>query len=256
MSQTMVSLEGISQRYNQPPSSLEEQICYYARVSNPSSQIKALNNEGLIKYLIRNAHWSPFEQVTINCQIDTTRDIGRQAIRHRTFYFQEYSQRYSVTTSTDVIRETRLQDKVNRQNSLQTDDEELIKYFEQVQLDVSNFCHGYYNICLEKNIAKEQARALLPEGLTWTRFYMHGTVRSWIHYIELRTKPETQKEHREIALMCADVIRPVFPRIDDFVYNEEREREKRYKLYLDLRKEFSPLQKTKDLIGKNINKIF
>jgi thymidylate synthase (FAD) len=238
MSKTIVVLEGISQRYNAPHSTIEEQIAYYARVSNPSSQMSGMNNKGLIRYLIRNEHWSPFEQVTINCQVDTTRDIGRQIIRHRSYYFQEFSQRYSATETTGDLRETRLQDYKNRQNSIETIDQEKIDLFNKTQIDVMNLCFSSYDKLLKNDIAKEQARAILPEGLTWSRLYMHGTVRSWIHYIELRSRPETQKEHREIALLAAKAIEPVFPMINEFVYDEERERQKRYELYLKLKKEF------------------
>jgi len=238
MSKTIVVLEGISQRYNAPHSTIEEQIAYYARVSNPTSQMSGMNNKGLIRYLIRNEHWSPFEQVTINCQVDTTRDIGRQIIRHRSYYFQEFSQRYSATETTGDLRETRLQDYNNRQNSIETDDQEKIDLFKKTQIDVMNLCFSSYDKLLKNDIAKEQARAILPEGLTWSRLYMHGTVRSWIHYIELRSRPETQKEHREIALLAAKAIEPVFPMINEFVYDEERERQKRYELYLKLKKEF------------------
>ena len=238
MSKTTVLLEGISQRYNAPHSTIEEQIAYYARVSNPSSQMSGMNNKGLIRYLIRNEHWSPFEQVTINCQVDTTRDIGRQIIRHRSYYFQEFSQRYSATETTGDLRETRLQDYKNRQNSIETDDQEKIDLFNKTQIDIMNICFTSYDKLLKNDIAKEQARVILPEGLTWSRLYMHGTVRSWIHYIELRSRPETQKEHREIALLAAKAIEPVFPMINEFVYNEERERQKRYDIYLNLREEF------------------
>jgi len=235
---TRVLLEGISQRYNAPHSTLEEQICYYARVSNPTSQMSGLNNKGLIRYLIRHEHWSPFEQVTINCQIDTTRDIGRQILRHRSYYFQEFSQRYSATESTGDFRETRLQDYNNRQNSIECNDDTKIDLFKNIQIDVMDLCFKSYDNLLKNDIAKEQARAILPEGLTWSRMYAHSTVRSWIHYIQLRSRPETQKEHRKIALLAAKAIEPVFPMINEFVYDEQKEKEKRYNEYLKLKKEF------------------
>lgn len=238
MSKITVVLEGISQRYNAPHSTLEEQIAYYARVSNPTSQMAGMNNKKLIRYLIRNEHWSPFEQVTINCRVDTTRDIGRQIIRHRSFYFQEFSQRYSATETVGNLREVRLQDYKNRQNSIQTEDQEKKRLFNKVQIDVMNLCFEKYDALLKLDIAREQARAILPEGLTWSRLYMHGTVRSWIHYIALRSRPETQHEHREISILAAQAIEPVFPMIVDFQYSEERERNKRHEEYLKLKKEF------------------
>lgn len=238
MIKTTVSLEGISQRYNAPHSTLLEQIAYYARVSNPTSQMSGLKHKGLIRYLIRNEHWSPFEMCSINCQVNTTRDIGRQILRHRSYSFQEFSQRYSATETTGDLRETRLQDYVNRQNSIETKDQEKIDLFNKIQIDVMNLCFNSYDKLLKNDIAKEQARSILPEGLTQSRLYMHGTVRSWIHYIELRSRPETQKEHRDIAVLAAKAIEPVFPMINEFVYNEERERQKRYELYLKLKKEF------------------
>jgi thymidylate synthase (FAD) len=235
---TSVILEGTSQRYSAPHSSLEDQIAYYARVSNPSSQMAGLNTKRLIRYLILHKHWSPFEQVTINCQVDTTRDIAHQLVRHRSAYFQEFSQRYASTETVGDLRETRLQDYKNRQNSIKTDDETKIGLFNQIQSDVIDLCFGSYDRLLKNDIAKEQARAILPEGLTWTRLYMHGTVRSWIHYIELRSRPETQREHRDIAILAAKAIEPVFPMIQEFVYDEERERQKRFELYKELKQEF------------------
>tara|TARA_Y100000385_G_C12975397_1_gene585923 strand:- start:665 stop:1141 length:477 start_codon:yes stop_codon:yes gene_type:complete len=155
--------------------------------------------------------------VNICLQVDTTRDIGRQLIRHRSFSFQEFSQRYAATETMGDYRETRLQDLKNRQNSLETDDKELDKWWKDSQDDITKLAFDTYDQALKKGIAKEQVRAILPEGLTWSRLYVNGTLRSWIHYIELRTDPSTQKEHRELAKMCAREIDKVFPMIADFV---------------------------------------
>ena len=195
---------------------LVDLVAYYARVSNPTSQISALNNERLIKYLIKHKHWSPFEMVNICLDIVTTRDISHQIIRHRTFSFQEFSQRYSATEVVNEIRETRLQDTTNRQNSLENDNEVLDKWWIGQQSDVMDTAYKLYDSALKKGIAKEQARVILPEGLTRTRLYMNGSVRSWIHYIELRTDPATQKEHRIVAQQCAEAISPIFPMIRQF----------------------------------------
>jgi len=195
---------------------LVDLVAYYARVSNPTSQISALNNERLIKYLIKHKHWSPFEMVNICLDIVTTRDISHQIIRHRTFSFQEFSQRYSATEVVNEIRETRLQDTTNRQNSLENDNEVLDKWWIGQQSDVMETAYRLYDSALKKGIAKEQARVILPEGLTRTRLYMNGSVRSWIHYIELRTDPATQKEHRIVAQQCAEAISPIFPMIRQF----------------------------------------
>jgi thymidylate synthase (FAD) len=197
-----------------------------------------LKTKNLIRYLITHKHWSPFEMVTVNCQVDTTRDIAHQLIRHRSAYFQEFSQRYAATETVGDFRETRLQDHKNRQNSIETEDESKIALFNKAQSNVIDLCFSSYDTLLKNDIAKEQARAILPEGLTWTRLYVHGTVRSWIHYIELRSRPETQKEHRDIAVAAAQAIEPVFPMIQEFVYSEERERQKRFELYQELKREF------------------
>ena len=219
--QTMqyVTLESYSRRHNAPAgSSLINDIAYFARVSNPTSQISALNDEGLIKYLIRHKHWSPFQMANITIQADTTRDISRQMLRHSSFSFQEFSQRYSATETNWELREARLQDHVNRQNSLETDDEGLIGWWNDVQGSLIESTFDAYDAALKKGLAKEVARSILPEGLTRTRLYMSGSVRSWIHYIELRTDPSTQKEHRELARTAAFAIEPVFPMIMDFVH--------------------------------------
>jgi thymidylate synthase (FAD) len=200
---------------------LVDLVAYYARVSNPTSQISALNNEKLIKYLIRHKHWSPFEMVNICLDIVTTRDISHQIIRHRTFSFQEFSQRYSATEVVNEIRETRLQDNTNRQNSLPNDNEVLDKWWIGQQSDVMDTAYKLYDAALKKGIAKEQARVILPEGLTRTRLYMNGSLRSWIHYVELRTDPATQKEHRIVAQQCAEAIEVVFPMIVNFKWDDQ-----------------------------------
>jgi len=200
---------------------LVDLVAYYARVSNPTSQISALNNEKLIKYLIKHKHWSPFEMVNICLDIVTTRDISHQIIRHRTFSFQEFSQRYSATEVVNEIRETRLQDTTNRQNSLPNGNEVLDKWWIGQQSDVMDTAYKLYDSALKKGIAKEQARVILPEGLTRTRLYMNGSLRSWIHYIELRTDPATQKEHRIVAHQCAEAIEVIFPMIVNFKWEKE-----------------------------------
>jgi thymidylate synthase (FAD) len=175
------------------------------------------SNSKLIGYLIHNHHWSPFEMVSICLEINTTRDIARQILRHRSFSFQEFSQRYAVADLGFEIREARLQDMKNRQNSLETGDEELKKEWEQIQNQVHQITSQAYEWALSNGIAKEQARAVLPEGNTLSRLYINGTLRSWIHYIELRSGNGTQKEHRDIALQCAQAIKPIFPMIENFV---------------------------------------
>jgi len=213
-----VTLESYTRRQGaRAGDTLVDDIAYFARVSNPTSQISGLNNQGLINYLIRHKHWSPFEMAHLTLKLDTTRDISRQVCRHRSFAFQEFSQRYSATETNGDRREARLQDHVNRQNSLETDDEGLVGWWRDVQDSLMASTFDAYDAALKKGLAKEVARAILPEGLTFTRLYMSGSVRSWIHYIELRTDPSTQKEHREIARAAAKAIEPVFPMIRDFV---------------------------------------
>lgn len=195
--------------------SLEEIIAYCARVSNPANQEKSDTAEGLIKYLIKHKHWSPFEMVNVCLEIETTRDIARQILRHRSFSFQEFSQRYADPTSalSFECRDARLQDETNRQNSIDCQDLKLDaewKYKQQVLIDTVD---SVYRWARSHNIAKEQARAILPEGCTVSRMYMNGTLRSWIHYIELRAAEGTQLEHREVALECKRVIGEVFPLI-------------------------------------------
>ena len=211
--------------YSQPhiPSSeysnsLEHSIAYCARVSNPENQNNSSTDQRLLKYLIKHNHWSPFEMVSICLEINSTRDICRQIIRHRSFSFQEFSQRYADATVIGFeSREGRLQDTKNRQNSFETDDSELLEEWEQKQKDVLDVSKKTYEWALSNGIAKEQARAVLPEGMTHSRMYMNGSLRSWMHYIQLRTGNGTQKEHREVALSCAKTIAPIFPMILDFV---------------------------------------
>lgn len=192
---------------------IEDLVAYCARVSNPSNQLNTETNEKLLKYLIREKHWSPFEMVSLCLEITTTRDIARQILRHRSFSFQEFSQRYAnpVSDLKSVRREARLQDLKNRQNSIDVDDEKLQQSWNGQQDLVWLAAVKAYNWAIERGIAKEQARAVLPEGLVESRLYVNGTLRSWIHYIELREKNGTQKEHMEIARACADVITQIFP---------------------------------------------
>ena len=197
--------------------SLQDIVAYCARVSNPANQGNKETNEKLIRYLIKNQHWSPLEMVSICLEIETTRDIARQILRHRSFSFQEFSQRYAVADLGSELKEARKQDTKNRQNSLETDDEELKSAWESMQMDVIQRATETYQWALDQGIAKEQARAVLPEGLTLSRMYMNGTLRSWVHYIQLRSGNGTQKEHRDVALACARAIREIFPMIDEFV---------------------------------------
>ena len=191
----------------------QELIAFCARVSNPSNQLNSDTSEKLIKYLINNSHWSPLEMVNVCLEIETTRDIARQILRHRSFSFQEFSQRYANPTEDMefVTREARLQDNKNRQNSIETNDSDLQKEWNDKQQKVIDSALEAYQWAIDKGIAKEQARAVLPEGNTKSRLYMNGTLRSWIHYIQLRAGHGTQKEHIEIAQACALVISKIFP---------------------------------------------
>ena len=201
--------------------SLQEMVAYCARVSNPANQSNHQTSENLLHYLIKHHHWSPFEMVSICLEINTTRDIARQILRHRSFSFQEFSQRYAEVNDSFVTREVRMQDHKNRQNSIETDDTDIQKAWDNKQNDLANHAQETYQWALQQGIAKEQARAVLPEGMTPSRLYMNGTLRSWIHYIQLRTGPETQKEHREIALACGKAIEPIFP-LAEQLYSKER----------------------------------
>jgi thymidylate synthase (FAD) len=198
-------------------------IAYMARVSNPANQSNELTSRKLVEYLIKHKHWSPFEMCGITMEINTTRDIAHQIVRHRSFAFQEFSQRYADPSALDSwpfeLRETRMQDTKNRQNSIETEDELLHRHWVAQQKKVIDCASGVYKWAIEHGIAKEQARSVLPEGLTKTRLYMHGTVRSWIHFIDVRTTPGTQKEHMDIARACAYEINPMFPLIKDFVHD-------------------------------------
>lgn len=189
-------------------------VAYCARVSNPSNQMNTETSEKLIKYLIKHQHWSPLEMASACLEIDTTRDIAHQIVRHRSFSFQEFSQRYANPEDMGeqfVIREARLQDMKNRQNSIQTEDLQLHAHWTIKQQEVIAKAKEAYNWAIENGIAKEQARAVLPEGNTKTRLYMNGTLRSWVHYIELRGANGTQQEHMDIAHACAEVIAKIFP---------------------------------------------
>ena len=200
---------------------LIEEIAMMARVSNPSNQNNSKTSEKLVKYLIKHKHWSPFEMVSLTLEIDTTRDIAHQIVRHRSFAFQEFSQRYADPAAMGFpyeLRETRLQDETNRQNSVETNDELLNKHWIQQQKRVMDVADGVYKWAIGVGIAKEQARAVLQEGLTKSRLYMAGTLRSWIHYVDVRTTPGTQKEHLEIARQCGQIIEPFFPMMKDFVH--------------------------------------
>ena len=207
----------ISYSQSENGASLQDMISYCARVSNPSNQSNTETNERLLKYLMKNQHWSPFEMVSICLEIETTRDIGRQILRHRSFSFQEFSQRYAVASLGFETRQGRLQDNKNRQNSIEANNPELELEWEQKQNELAEHSKQAYEWALSNGIAKEQARAVLPEGMTVSRLYMNGTLRSWIHYIQLRSANGTQKEHREVAIECAKVISTIFPMILDLV---------------------------------------
>ena len=204
----------------------QDLIAFCAKVSNPNAQINKKTSNKLISYLIKHKHWSPLEMVSACLEITTSRDIARQILRHRSFSFQEFSQRYADVNEQGMdfkIRETRLQDLTNRQNSVEIENDpalqlnvkqqELITEWQRRQHGVINNCKQVYEWAIENGIAKEQARAVLPEGLTSSRLYANGTLRSWIHYIDLRGANGTQKEHMEIAHACADVIAEIFPMI-------------------------------------------
>ena len=210
--------------YSKPPeelyvgNDLQELIAYTARVSNPSNQDNTETSEKLLRYLIREKHWSPFEMVSACLEVTTTRDIARQLLRHRSFSFQEFSQRYADPTQ-DLkfqFKDARLQDSKNRQNSIDVKDADLQFEWLQQQAEAVNAAKKSYSWAIEKGIAKEQARAVLPEGIIDPRLYVNGTMRSWIHYIGLRSGHGTQKEHIELARSCAESLEPVFPMIKEF----------------------------------------
>ena len=195
----------------------QELVAYCARVSNPANQTNTDTSEKLIRYLIKHKHWSPLEMVSACLEIETTRDIARQILRHRSFSFQEFSQRYAVADLGWDLKDARLQDTKNRQNSIETDDMLLENEWIRAQKRAIYAAEREYKWALDNGIAKEQARAVLPEGLTVSRLYMQGTLRSWLHYIELRSGPETQKEHREIAQACASALETIFPMVTEFL---------------------------------------
>jgi thymidylate synthase (FAD) len=211
--------------YSQSPDGLNllEQVAFAARVSNPSNQNNMDTAEKLVRYLIKHQHWSPLEMVSVCMEIETTRDIARQILRHRSFAFQEFSQRYARADDLGFeLREARLQDTKNRQNSIEmdlmTDEQRQLAYqWENLQNDLLKRTQDVYTWALDKGIAKEQARAVLPEGNTKSRMYMNGTLRSWVHYIQLRSGNGTQKEHRDVAIACANAIEPIFPMIKEYI---------------------------------------
>ena len=194
----------------------EDFIAYVARVSNPSNQMNTETSGKLLKYLLRNKHYSPFEMASMTLEINTTRDIARQILRHRSFSFQEFSQRYaSVESLGFTTRETRLQDSKNRQNSIENSNIALEDQWQSKQDVLLYQVKEYYKWALDNGIAKEQARAVLPEGLTNSRMYMSGTIRSWIHYCEIRSDNATQKEHREIAVLCKELLMKELPSLSE-----------------------------------------
>lgn len=214
--------------YDEGLSDAQDLIAYCARVSNPTNQFNTETSEKLLGYLAKHKHWSPFEMVSACIEVETTRDIARQLLRHRSFSFQEFSQRYADPTKdlNFIVREARLQDTTNRQNSrpldLEDDMHRQIAYgWENLQRDLIKKSLDVYEWAISKGIAKEQARAVLPEGLTMSRLYVNGTIRSWIHYIELRSSNGTQLEHIELAKACAKAIAEAFPMIDNYTSNND-----------------------------------
>ena len=214
-----INLVSFSNSVIKDADNITDLVAYCARVSNPGNQSNKETSEKLIRYLISHQHWSPLEMVHMCLEIETTRDIARQMLRHRSFSFQEFSQRYAdpVKELDFVIREARLQDTKNRQNSIETDNEYIKERWEEEQLKVIQTSKNAYQWAIENGIAKEQARSVLPEGNTVSKLYMNGTLRSWIHYIQLRAANGTQKEHQEIAFACAEVISKVFPMAKEFI---------------------------------------
>lgn len=201
--------------------SLQDLVAYCARVSNPSNQNTTETNERLLAYLRKEGHWSPFEMVSACLEIETTRDIARQILRHRSFSFQEFSQRYANPNDMNDLfeySEARLQDTKNRQNSIEIEDKQLQTDWDHAQRRIGVLAKKEYDWAIRKGIAKEQARKVLPEGITTSRLYMNGTIRSWIHYVDLRSGNGTQKEHMEVACACAAALEPVFPDIKDFIH--------------------------------------
>jgi thymidylate synthase (FAD) len=200
-----------------PASTLVDTIAECARVSNPSGPRKS-SNEKLVRYLIKERHWSPLEMANIVLDVTTDRTVSRQVLRH-SLHVQEFSQRYSATETTSGVYEARMQDTANRQNSLECDDEDTADWWTERQMNLRDHAFTLYDQALKKGIAKEVARAILPEGLTLTRMFLNGNVRNWCHYVAARTAPDTQKEHRDLAFNIVSAIEPVFPMITDFVYS-------------------------------------
>lgn len=205
-----VKIVGVTQPSVEGVNTADEFIAYVARVSNPANQLNTETAPKLISYLIRNKHWSPFEMIHVCMEIKTTRDIGRQILRHRSFSFQEFSQRYAEV-SDSTRREARLQDKKNRQNSVETDDLRIREWWDEHQEKINSYANAVYVEALRLGVAKEQARAILPEGMTMSTLYMSGTLRSWIHYCQLRCANGTQKEHQDIALKAWSELSKQFP---------------------------------------------
>lgn len=217
---TSVQIVGITQPTIPEVSTAEELVAYAARVSNPANQLNLETAPKLLKYLVNNKHWSPFEMVSITMEINTTRDIARQILRHRSFSFQEFSQRYATVEQLGfIVREARLQDKKNRQNSIENTDSAISAEWEFLQRELLQRVESIYSWALNKGIAKEQARAVLPEGLTNSRLYMAGTLRSWIHFIQLRKGNGTQKEHRLVAELALKELLIKFPSVEH-IFNE------------------------------------
>jgi len=199
--------------------SVQDLIAFCARVSNPSNQLNTETSEKLINYLVKHKHWSPLEMASVCMEVETTRDIARQMLRHRSFSFQEFSQRYADPTQDldFVVREARLQDTKNRQNSIETTDSTIKAWWDAKQKFIIDYVRESYTQAIEKGIAKEQARSILPEGNTVSRMYVNGTLRSWVHFIEVRSGNGTQKEHMEIAREVACAIAEIFPMAGDFI---------------------------------------
>lgn len=219
-----VKLVGITQSVLPEVPDVNELLAYVARVSNPSNQTNSQTAPKLLKYLVKHQHWSPFEMAHMVVEINTTRDIARQILRHRSFSFQEFSQRYAVASELGFeTREARLQDQKNRQASLETHDHELHREWDRIQSEMISHSRRAYEWALTNGIAKEQARAVLPEGLTHSRLYMSGSVRSWIHYCELRCDMATQKEHREVATQCKEILIDQFPSLKEILYEDNNQ---------------------------------
>lgn len=219
MNVNIISYSQAAPQYDRPEMDIQELVAYCARVSNPSNQSNSGTSDKLIRYLVKNKHWSPLEMVNVCLEITTTRDIARQILRHRSFSFQEFSQRYAdpVKELNFITREARLQDPNNRQNSIEIHNKLLQEQWDSHQQEVIELAKEKYLWAIRSGIAKEQARAVLPEGLIESRLYVNGTLRSWIHYIQLRSSNGTQKEHMEIAKACAKVISEVFPIAEEFI---------------------------------------